>query len=97
LWPLYNIDGKLWANYFPMENDRKKELYMIGYVAGVSSEVPSNVSVRIARKISQLHQTIEMGAICVRLRSNLMLDSTFSGNFTPKSCNLTLSSITFYF
>jgi hypothetical protein len=62
-----------------------------------SSEVPSNVSVRIAIKISQHHQTIKMGAICVRLRSNLMLDSIFSGNFTPNSCTLTLSSITFLF
>jgi hypothetical protein len=86
---LYNIDGKLWANWFPMENDRKRELYMMGYVAGASSIV----SVRIAIKMSQHHQTIKMGAICVRLRSNLMLDSNFSGNFTLKSWTHTLSSI----
>jgi hypothetical protein len=68
---------------------------MMGYVAGASSDASSNVSVRIAIKISQHHQTIKMKGICVRLRSNLMLDSKFSGNFTPKSCTHTLSSIIF--
>jgi hypothetical protein len=35
-----------------MENDHKRELYMIGYVAGASSDASSNVSVRIARNES---------------------------------------------
>jgi hypothetical protein len=78
-----------------MENDRKRELYMIGYVTGASSDAFSNLIIAI--QMSQHHQKIEMRAICVRLRSNLMLDSNFSGNFIPISCTHALSSITIYF
>jgi hypothetical protein len=58
-----------------------------------SSAASSNVSVRIAIKMSQPHQTIKMGAICVRLRSNLMLDSNFSGNFTVNHVPLPLVAL----
>jgi hypothetical protein len=58
-----------------------------------SSDVSSNVSVRISIKMSQHHQTIEMGAICVRLSSNLMLGSNVSGNFTPNHVPIPLVAL----